>query len=37
MVEEEKGADHARCLGVCVCTFVFVCVTLLRMGKVIDR
>lgn len=37
VVEEEKGADHAWSLGLCVCTFVYVCVTLLRMGKAIDR
>lgn len=37
MVEEEEGADHAWSLGVCVCSFVCVCVTLLRMGKAIDR
>ena len=37
VVEGEKGVDHVWCLGACVCAFVYVCVTLLEMGKVIDR
>lgn len=37
MVEGEKDVDRVYCVVACVCTFVYVCMTLLEMGEATDR